>query len=263
LTIDLSTLHRRRLLEVWRSAGWPFLDTTEAELLAGGWLERRWDLEQRVTVHLTAKGLQAIVDNARANRQRLSRHEALVERVAHLMHDAGRVVWRGLPLRAGLPIPPGEGETAPSLRWVMAIPDVFSIRHTTKPEYLEPTAHEIKVNRADLLSDLRNADKAAAYRQAAGQCWYVIREGIGEPEEIPAEFGVIVARTANLVTARPAPRLHHTLPFATWMTLARAAPIRFEPQTQSLRVEGSAFDQEVNPLCETSVLSSMRSGSAD
>jgi hypothetical protein len=252
LTLDLSTNHRRRLLEVWRSAGWPFLDTTEAELLAGGWLERRWDSEQRVTVHLTDKGLQAIVDNARANRQRLSRHEALVERVARLMHDAGRVVWRSLALRAGLPIPPGEGETSgsetdPPLRWVTAIPDVFSIRHTTKPEYLEPTAHEMKVNRADLLSDLRSADKAAAYRQAAGQCWYVIREGIGEPDEIPAEFGVIVARTADLVTARPAPRLHHTLPFNTWMTLARSAPVRFEPQTQSLQVARSAFDQMVNP----------------
>jgi hypothetical protein len=268
LTLDLSILHRRRLLEVWRSAGWPFLDTTEAELLAGGWLERRWDAEQRVTVHLTDKGMQAIVDTARTNRQRLSRHEALVDRVARLMHDAGRVVWCGLPLRARLPTPPSEGEaspseTGPSLRWVMAIPDVFSIRHTTKPEYLEPTAHEIKVNRADLLSDLRNADKAAAYRQAAGQCWYVIREGIGEPEEIPTEFGVIVARTADLITARPAPRLHHALPFATWMTLARAAPIRFEPQTQSLRVEPSAFDRDVNPLCETSVRSSMRSGNAD
>lgn len=112
MTIDLSTLHRRRLLEVWRSAGWPFLDTTEAELLAGGWLERRWDSEQRVTVHLTDKGLRAIVDAARANRQRLSRHEALVERVARRMHDAGRVVWRGLPLRAGLPTPPCWGVTS-------------------------------------------------------------------------------------------------------------------------------------------------------
>ncbi len=148
MTLDLSILHRRRLLEVWRSAGWPFLDTTEAELLAGGWLERRWDSEQRVTVHLTDKGLQAIVDTARTNRQRMSRHEALVERVARLMHDAGRVVWRGLP-------------------------------------------------------------------------------------------------------------------FATWMTLARAAPSRFEPQTQSLRVEGSAFDQEINPLCDSSIRSSMRSGNAD
>ncbi len=250
--LDLSIHHRRRLLAIWRSAGWPFQDTLEAELIAGGWLERRWDAEQRVTVHLTDKGLQAIVDTARANRQRLSRHEALVERMARLMHDAGRVVWLGLPLRAGLPTRSCEGGASPSetdqtLRWVMAIPDVFSIRHTTKPEYLEPTAHEIKVNRADLLSDLRNTDKAAAYRQAAGQCWYVIREGIGEPDEIPVEFGVVVARATDLLIARPAPRLHHTLPFNTWMTLARSAPVRFEPQTQSLQVAPSAFDQKVNP----------------
>jgi hypothetical protein len=216
-------------MEVWRSAGWPYLDALEVELLAGGWLERRWDPQQRVTVHLTDKGLQALAHATQANRQRRSRHEALVERVARLMHDAGRVVWCGLSLRAGLPT-----EDRPP-RWVTAIPDVFSIRHTSKPEYLEPTVHEIKVHRADLLSDLRNPDKAAAYLQAAGQCWYVIREGIGEPEEIPAEFGVIVANEKEWLTARPAPRLHHTLPFATWMSLARAAPVRFESEMGGLK----------------------------
>jgi hypothetical protein len=144
--IELSTAHRRRLRELWRSAGWPFQDVLEAELLAGGWLERRWDQAQRVTVHLTERGVQAIVDTARANRKRMSRHEELVERVARLMHLEGRVVWRGVALRAALP---GESlvEGAPvevhepATRWVMAVPDVFSVRHTSRPEYLEPVAH--------------------------------------------------------------------------------------------------------------------------
>jgi hypothetical protein len=237
--IDLSAAHRRRLREVWRSAGWPFQDTLEAELLLGGWLERRWDQAQRVTVHLTESGLRAIVDTVKTNRQRLSRHEQLVDRVVRLMHQEGRVVWRGITLRAGLPAAsPNEGSLADvhgdATRWVMAVPDVFSVRHTNRPDYLEPVAHEVKVHRADLLSDLRNLDKAQAYRQAAGQCWYVIQEGIGEPEEIPSDFGVMVAYADRLVLARSAPRIHQTLPFATWMTLARAAPVKFDEQAQSL-----------------------------
>ena len=240
--IDLSSAHRRRLREVWRSAGWPFQDTLEAELLLGGWLERRWDQAQRVTVHLTDSGLRAIVDTAKANRQRLSRHEQLVDRVAHLMHQEGRVVWRGIALRAGLPAAALNDESGKSradvngqaTRWVMAVPDVFSVRHTNRPDYLDPVAHEVKVNRADLLSDLRNLDKAQAYRQTAGQCWYVIQEGIGEPEEIPSDFGVMIACADRLVLARVAPRIHQTLPFATWMTLARAAPVKFKEQAQSL-----------------------------
>lgn len=239
MNIELSTAHRRRLREVWRSAGWPFQDTIEAELLLGGWLERRWDPVQRVTVHLTESGLRAIVDTAKANRQRLSRHEQLVDRVVRLMHEESRVVWRGIALRAGLPVAELNEESradarGKATRWVMAVPDVFSVRHTNRPDYLEPVAHEVKVNRADLLSDLRNLDKAQAYRQAAGQCWYVIQEGIGEPEEIPADFGVMIACAERLVLARSAPRIHQALPFSTWMTLARAAPVKFEAQAQSL-----------------------------
>jgi hypothetical protein len=56
----------------------------------------------------------------------------------------------------------------------MAMPDVYSIRHTTVEDYVEPVAHEIKVRRADLLADLRAAHKRAAYlgmAAPAGTCW--------------------------------------------------------------------------------------------
>ena len=75
----------------------------------------------------------------------------------------------------------------------MAMPDVFSIRHTTVEAYLEPIVHEVKVQRSDLLADLRRASKREAYLQLGGECWYVIKEGIAEPDEIPAECGVLVA----------------------------------------------------------------------
>ena len=78
------------------------------------------------------------------------------------------------------------------------MPDVFSIRHTTVEAYLEPIVHEVKVQRSDLLADLRRATKREAYLQLGGECWYVIKAGIAEPDEIPPECGVLVADAGGL-----------------------------------------------------------------
>jgi hypothetical protein len=114
----------------------------------------------------------------------------------------------------------------------MAMPDVFSIRHTTVEDYVEPVAHEIKVRRADLLSDLRRVDKGAAYLQLGSQCWYVLREGIGSADEIPEGFGVMFASERALEVVRPAPTRAYRLPFAVWMALARAAPEPMDDEAQ-------------------------------
>ena len=137
-----------------------------------------------------------------------------MRRVAAEMTRAGRIAWQGLAVRARV----GEG-------WAMAMPDVFSIRHTSVEAYLEPIVHEIKVQRSDLLADLRKATKRAAYLQISRECWYVIRDGIAEPGEIPAECGVLVAAAEGLVVARAAPKRPMQMPFALWMALARATPL--------------------------------------
>jgi hypothetical protein len=107
----------------------------------------------------------------------------------------------------------------------MAMPDVFSIRHTTVEAYAEPIVHEVKVQRADLLADLRRACKRQAYLELGGECWYVIKEGIARVEEIPAECGVLVASERGLEVARPAPKRPTRIGFALWMALARATPV--------------------------------------
>jgi hypothetical protein len=203
---------------VWRSAGWPCHDTLEAELLVAGLLERVHDEAGRERLRVTAAGLATIVDAVARHRGARDAHEALVERIAREMQRAGRIVWRRLALRAALP----AGEDAAKLVWATAMPDVFSIRHTTVEDLVEPVVHEIKVRRADLLSDLRHEAKREAYRAMASQCWYVIAAGIGEPEEIPAAYGVMLAYGNSLEVARPAPRRAMRLPFMAWMALARA-----------------------------------------
>lgn len=223
---DIGPVHRRRLREVWRSAGWPCQDTVEIELLAAGLLERRCDAEGRETLRVSDAGISALAATLQKNRAARDVHEALVARVAREMQRAGRVVWRGLSLRAKV----GEGGDAAA--WTTAMPDVFSIRHTTVEDYVEPVVHEIKVQRADLLSDLRRAEKGEAYRQLCSQCWYVLREGIGLADEIPQTFGVIFASDGALDVARPAPTRAFRLPFAVWMALARAAPEPADDEAQ-------------------------------
>lgn len=218
LATDIKPLHCRRLREVWRSAGWPCRDSIEAELLAAGLLERVLHEGGHETLRVTDAGVRLIAETHRNHRRAFDTHEALVERVAREMGRAGRIVWRGLALRA--PVATAQGSSA----WATAMPDVYSIRHTTVEDHLEPIAHEIKVSRADLLGDLRRGHKRAAYLALSSACWYVIAAGIAEPEEIPPECGVIVAGPSALEVARPAPRRALRLPFAVWMALARAAP---------------------------------------
>ena len=203
---------------MWRSAGWPCHDVLELDLLAAGLLLRQWDEQGRETLRVTDAGIELLAATRRRNQVAFNDHEALVQRVALAMQRAGRVVWRGLTLRAPLPADE-DGRTT----WALAMPDVYSIRHTTVEDYVEPIAHEIKVSRADLLSDLRSVNKGAAYRALASQFWYVLRKGIAREDEVPPQHGLMVADERGMEVLRPAPRRPQRLAFNIWMALAKAA----------------------------------------
>jgi hypothetical protein len=214
----VTVTHSRRLREIWRSAGWPCQDLVEVELLAAGLLERVRQASGHETLRVTDAGVALLAETLQRNRARRDAHEALVERVALEMTRAGRIAWRGLSLRAKV----GD-------QWAMAMPDVFSIRHTTVEAYLEPIVHEVKVHRSDLLSDLRREAKRAAYLQLSSECWYVIAHGIAQPDEIPPEFGVMSTTPAGqgtqLDVLRPAPKRPMKMSLPLWMALARATPV--------------------------------------
>lgn len=222
--------HARRLREVHRSAGWPACDAVEIDLLAAGLLERvREGAGRAETLRVTDRGLAVLARSLQAERARFDAHEALVSRVVLEMQRAGRLAWRTLSLRARV-----------DEAWVMARPDVYSVRHTTVEAYLSAAVHEIKVRRADLLGDLRRPAKRAAYLQMAASCTYVLAEGIAEADEVPPECGVVIARRlpdgsgyGALECLRPAPQRAMTLPFSAWMALARATPARIEDEAQA------------------------------
>jgi hypothetical protein len=226
---NLKRAHARRLRELYRSAGWPYQDVIEIELLATGLLERVPDNKGVDCMRVTDAGIQYLAVAAQTNRDALSAHNTLVDKIARTMMEDGRIVWKGLQLRASLPATE-ESES----RWRMCIPDVFSIRNTTVQSYLEPIVHEIKVSRADLLGDLKNKDKRDAYLGLGGQCWYVLGcnakgDPIGEADEIPVECGVMVYTDGRLEVIRVAPKRPMSyLPFHVWMSLAKATPVRVD-----------------------------------
>ncbi len=244
----LGRAHARRLREVYRSAGWPCQDMLEIELLAAGLLQRIAGPAGHETLRVTDAGVAWLAATLVRNRSALSAHEALVERVACEMVRAGRITWRALSLRAQLP---PETEGGP-VRWCMVRPDVFSIRNTSVESYVDPIVHEIKVQRSDLLGDLRRPEKRAAYLDLGGECWYVLGcdakgRSIGAPDEIPAECGVMVMESKRLIVARAAPRrARQPLPFGVWVALAKATPVAgLNEDEQGLLGECGQLDEAI------------------
>ncbi len=242
--------HRTRLTQIWRSAGWPCRDAIEIDLLAAGLVSLRATLEGHETLHLTDAGIQVLALARQQNRRALSAHDRLAEKLSWQLMAAGRVVWRELSLRARVE---GEAEgskacelvTSPTelwpedeaaierkATWRMARPDVFSVRNTSVQAYLQPVVHEVKASRADLLSDLRHEAKRQSYQWLCSECYYVFPAGIAQPDEIPPEFGVWLwhgdAENGRFEVARPARHVACELPFAVWLSLAKATPLRLE-----------------------------------
>ena len=212
--------HLARLRQIHRSSGWPSKDMLEVDLQVAGLIDMRLDGQGRETLFLTPAGLTALSAAHASNRASRTAHDDLVVRVAAQVQREGRIAWTGLALRAQV-----------SGAWVHAIPDVFSIRNTTVEAYLEPVVHEIKVSRADLLGDLKRAEKRAAYLAMASKVYYVLGlnahgNPIARPDEIPIECGVMVAGGSGIETLRAAlPQPFAGLRFDIWMALAKSAPM--------------------------------------
>lgn len=259
-----SRTHLTRLMKIWRSAGWPCRDPIEIDLLASGWLALVVSDAGHEVLRVTASGIQVLAESRQRNARAMSRHDRLAQHVGRQLQEAGRVVWLELMLRAQVkaePDPavpmakttmealpdlglwaPGElssdeeaarqAAAEPKGVWRMARPDVFSVRNTTVESYLQPVVHEIKVSRADLLSDLRNPAKREAYRWLCSACYYVFPVGIAQPNEIPPEFGVWVLHgdvdDGRLEQLRPARHAPCKLPFAVWMAMAKSTPWRVD-----------------------------------
>ena len=119
--VNLTRHHTRRLRETYRSAGWPVQDILEIELLATGLLARIPHPSGHETLRVTNAGIACLAQTAAHNRQALSAHDTLVQRIAQTLLRDGRIVWTNLSVRArlpdlpdlpDLPTPPPAGKSA-------------------------------------------------------------------------------------------------------------------------------------------------------
>ena len=245
--------HLTRLMSIWRSAGWPCRDAVELDLVAAGWAAITEAAAGHETIALTDAGIQALAVARQRNRRALSAHDRLADRIAAHLMATGRIVWRELSLRARIEGDAPPPAAAPAMAddalwqddlpdearlqhrasakasWRMARPDVFSVRRTSVEDYLQPMVHEVKVSRADLLSDLRHAAKRESYQWLSCETCYVLPAGLAEPHEIPEAFGVWLLHgavdTGTLELVRPARHTTCKLPFSVWMAMAKAVPV--------------------------------------
>ena len=226
-------------MHVWRSGGWPCRDAIEIDLIAAAWVKVAVADSGHETLKLTDTGIQLLAGSRQRNQRAASAHDRLAARLAQQLMDGGRIVWRELSLRAQV----STAEEPPSNSWRIARPDVFSVRNTSVETYLQPIVHEVKASRADLLSDLRHAAKRASYQWLCSECFYVFPAGVAQPQEIPEAFGVMVVHgnidTGALELLRPARHTACTLPFAVWLALAKATPLRNEAEAAQLHLADS------------------------
>ncbi len=227
-------------MQVWRSGGWPCRDAIEIDLIAAAWVKVAVADSGHETLKLTDTGIQLLAASRQRNQRAASAHDRLAARVAQQLLEADRIVWRELSLRAQV----STVDEPPVSTWRIARPDVFSVRNTSVEAYLQPIVHEIKASRADLLSDLRHAAKRASYQWLCSECFYVFPAGVAQPQEIPEAFGVMVVHgnidTGALELLRPARHVTCTLPFAVWLALAKATPLRNEAEACQLHLADSA-----------------------
>ena len=110
----LSRNHRMRLMQIWRSAGWPCQDAVEIELLAAGLVRPHVTPEGHEQLRLTALAIDLLAQERARNARAASLHDRIEHRFTQQqLLPAGRIVWRELALRAALDLIEPVPEPAP------------------------------------------------------------------------------------------------------------------------------------------------------
>jgi hypothetical protein len=141
-------------------------------------------------VTVTEVGLQALHKHRQADIANRSVHHSLGNRLAAHLRSKGRMTWENIEFK-NLHKEKLEGHKEYGY-WRTVRPDVFSMNPTLNIKTANPCVHEVKVTRADFLSDMAKPEKRDSYRLLAEVVYYVAPEGIIQPSEIPEGFGLLV-----------------------------------------------------------------------
>lgn len=106
-------------------------------------------------------------------------------------------------------------------------------------------AYEIKVSRADFLSELNKPEKRAFGFEISNEFWYVVAPGVAKPEEVPQGCGLLVAHGSKLVRALPALQRDARELTMTEMSSIVRASCRYDVLTSKLwRYQGCELDED-------------------
>lgn len=101
-----------------------------------------------------------------------------------------RLTWENITFNCG------DGIDAYSCR-----PDIFSIIPSLDPDRTQPWTCEVKVSRADFLSDIRS-EKWKRYRRFSCRIWFAAMEGIIRLNDLPEDLGLMEFRKDAWVPVR-------------------------------------------------------------
>lgn len=168
------------------------LDGTDLDLVGFGMLEIAHISSWATRVVVTQAGLNVLHSCRQADITKRNVHHELGSRLAHYLRERGRVTWENIEFKNM--VTESSGEDGGYSHWKLLRPDVFSILPTLNILTANPCVHEIKVSRADFLSDIANENKRVGYSKIAEAVYYVAPEGIIKETEVPVGFGLLVER---------------------------------------------------------------------
>lgn len=171
----LSRQHVKRLRFYWRNRGYggALHDSIDLDLEAAGLI-----VPGRVGYDATPAGVHALSEDKAKTIAQRAPHNTLAGRMAAELRRQGRVTWENIEF-----VIDGHPQ---SVR-----PDVYSMACTKNAARMAPTVHEVKISRADFLSDLANPDKRGGYLKIAARLVYVAPIGLISPAEIPEGCGLV------------------------------------------------------------------------
>lgn len=168
------------------------LDGIDLDLLGRELIESQPTSFSGCNVSVTDKGVKALHAYRTTDIENRGNHHSLGNRVAAWLRSKGRMTWENVEFRHKR-FTKGEGPNQIDYEHFQYVrPDVFSIEPSLKHERANPCIHEVKVSRADFLSDLAKPEKREAYAGMAEAVYYVAPEGIIQPAEVPEGFGLLV-----------------------------------------------------------------------
>lgn len=159
-------------------------DGIDLDLCAHGYIQRK-EVYNTLIFLITQSGEIALAHENALERERRAHHHTLGGRLAQWLRSSGRMTWENIEFLTEC-----AGEDGYSYKKASR-PDVFSVKPTYNVGQVNPIVHEVKVSRADFLSDMKRPEKREAYQAYSEAFYFACPHGLIDAAEIPQGTGLV------------------------------------------------------------------------